>query len=163
MSLWGTALSFGLPIVGNLILPGFGGLLGAAAGNIAAEWVDGNIDSFSDALVAGGVGAAGSMLGGAAGRLALGKFGKNAAEEARGLGPLNAWREKIPKNFAHNLGLFQNAPRNWKFVGDTLGRGTGSYLAYKYNESIPGVGSIFRNDAQGPGPMKVINIGNGPD
>jgi hypothetical protein len=151
MGFWGTALSFGLPIVGNLILPGAGGFIGAAVGNIAAEAIDGNIDSWGDAFAAGGVGAIGAFAGGALGRGLLSRFGRDAASPER-------WQ------VASNLGLFQNAPRNGRYIGDTLGKAFGSLTAHKVNEYIPGMGSIFGNNSgQQSGPMKVINIGNGPD
>ncbi|WP_280239545.1 hypothetical protein [Nocardia abscessus] len=159
MGFWGTALSVGLPIVGNLILPGAGGLIGAAVGNIAAEAIDGNIDDWGDAFKAGALGAGGALLGGAVGGKLLSKIG--AGTGGSPMSP-NSWTKfaDYKDGFKHNLGLFKGADRNGQYIGQTLGRGAGSWAAYKWNDSIPGLG--IGNKPQGPGLMPTINIGNGP-
>ncbi|WP_433733131.1 hypothetical protein ACQP0C_12790 [Nocardia sp. CA-129566] len=161
MSWWKTALSttvsVALPIVGNMIVPGAGGIIGGAVANIASDAINGKIHGVTDVLTSAGEGAlfsggagkivraAGApMLGGAA--RALFRNSPNALAGASVV-TRNALR-RSPISFGARVANNARAmiPRlrnqNFRYPMQTAGQVAGSYLATRFDmPGMPGGGS----------------------
>ncbi|MET9030980.1 hypothetical protein ABZW96_36050 [Nocardia sp. NPDC004168] len=143
-------VSFAAPIVGNLILPGAGGLIGGAVGNLAAKAIDGEIHSETDVMLALALGGATSAIGGAVGGKILGGLSKRATAAVGGDAAIaQPARLMFMRNVNVALGRGDLA-RNWCYLGQTTVRAPLTLIAEKlgppFNDRIP-----------------IISIGNGAE
>ncbi|MCX4092172.1 hypothetical protein [Nocardia sp. alder85J] len=171
------AVSTALPIAGNIILPGAGGLIGGAIGNIASQAIEGNIHGFGDVVKAGGEGAMYDMIGGGIGK-GLASIGTKIA--TRSMNPLMSHvvgsggiKELIPaiKNLARDpagsivsnlrTGLVNGTHSfaDFKYVGQTLGRAGGTVWAdFNTSHSNPQTGSGAGNGNGSPATIALQSV-----
>ncbi|WP_433683854.1 hypothetical protein [Nocardia sp. CA-119907] len=175
MSWWktplSTTLSVALPIVGNMIVPGAGGIIGGAVANIASDAINGKIHGVTDVLTSAGEGA---LFSGGAGRIvravgapvlggaarALFRNSPNALAGASVVARNALRRSPISfgARFANNARAMIPRLRNqnFRYPMQTAGQAAGSYLATRFNmPGMPGGGS-GGGDGGADAALKVI-------
>ncbi|WP_155981863.1 hypothetical protein [Nocardia sp. BMG111209] len=154
-----------------MILPGAGGFIGAAAGSVADDWINGNLHGFGDVAESAAMGAGAQWIGGKVGAKLLGKFAPKitGAVDDSLLGTSKSAKGLLWQNFKWNKGLLGDVRNGadvdqfvkMRYAGKTFGGGVldGLYSGAKWaagSNFVPGMGG------GGDGGSNAVGLGQIP-